>query len=67
MPKRDPQKTIKTSEVARLTGLSSKTIKRYADKYGWTRVRYQDHPTSPVFLYESEVFGWLARRQQEAS
>lgn len=66
MIKRKPHKTIKVSDVAELTGLSSKTVKRLADKHGWTKVRYADGPTATVFLIEKQVLEWIAERQKES-
>ena len=66
MIKRKPHKTIKVSDVAELTGLSSKQIKRLADKHGWTKVRYADGPTATVFLIEKQVLEWIAERQKES-
>lgn len=66
MSKREPKRTRRAAHYAELFGVSPRTIKRYAERYGWEVVKYDPAPTAPNYYYESEVLAFFNRKQMEA-
>ena len=61
--KREPKATKPARYFAERFGVSTKTIKRLADKHGWKRITLSDSPTATVLLIEQQVNEFFLQRQ----
>jgi uncharacterized protein YjcR len=64
MIRRGPKATKPAKYFADKFGLSPRTIKRWADRYGWKKTTYGTGPTATVFLFEQEVNRFFEQKQQ---
>jgi uncharacterized protein YjcR len=63
MLKRQPKATKPARYFAEKFGVSSKHIKRLADRHGWKKITYSDSPTATVYLFEQQVNDFFMERQ----
>jgi hypothetical protein len=64
MLNRKPKATRPASYYSRLTGLSTKTIKRKLREAGLKEIRYSTAPTATVFFYQQEADKFFAQTQE---
>jgi uncharacterized protein YjcR len=63
MIRRQPRATKPARHFADKFGVSSKTIKRLADKYGWKKITYSDAPTATIYFYEAQLNEFFLEKQ----